>query len=101
MSELPPKRSRLPRDLGPRVAVALPAAAVLVVLNHVGGLAFALPLAVLGLLGAWELARLRPAIGGPVFLAGLIWVALCLTHAVLLRELPHGAGLVVDVLLAT
>ena len=81
--------------------MALPAAAVLAVLNHLGGVAFALPLAVLGVLGAWELARLRPAIGWPVFLAGLAWVAVCLVHAVLLRDLPHGAGLVVDVLLAT
>ncbi len=80
--------------------MAVPAAAVLVLLNHLGGLAFALPMAALGLLGALELARLRANIGWPVFLAGVAWLVLCLTHAVLLRNLPHGAGLVVDVLLA-
>lgn len=31
---------------------------------------------------------------------GLIWVGLGVTHAVLIRELPHGGGLLIDVLLA-
>ena len=141
--DTPPRRSRLPADLAPRVAVAVPAAAVLLALNHSGGLAFALPLAVLGALGQAELARLagvpaRAAVPGclavavaillaleqvalaPLALAavpvaallggrraalvaagGLAWIGLCLAHAVLLRDLDHGAGLVVDVLLAT
>jgi phosphatidate cytidylyltransferase len=80
--------------------VAVPAVAVLVLVNHLGGVAFALPLAVLGLIGVWELARLRPMTGWAIFAAGVAWLTLCLVHAVLLRELPHGAGLVVDVLLA-
>ena len=125
------------------MAVAVPAAAVLLALNHSGGLAFALPLAVLGALGQAELARLagvplRTAAPGclavaaaillalydvalaPLALAavpvaallggrraglvaagGLAWIGVCLAHAVLLRQLDHGAGLVVDVLLAT
>ena len=138
-----PARSRLPSDLAPRVAVAVPAAAVLLALNHSGGLAFALPLALLGALGQAELARLLSvpvraavpgclAVGAAILLAledaalaplalvampvaallggrraalatagGLAWLGLCLAHAVLLRELDHGAGLVVAVLLAT
>ncbi len=143
----PRRRARLPADLAPRVAIAVPAAAVLVALNHSGGLAFALPLALLGALGHAELARLaalplRAALPGCLAVAavtllaledpgatplalialpasaalapagqrgraaavtagGLAWLGVCLAHAVLLRELPHGAGLVVDVLLAT
>ena len=34
-------------------------------------------------------------------LFGLLWVGLPLAHAVFLRELPHGDGLMVDVLVAT
>ena len=125
------------------MAVAVPAVVVLLALNHSGGLAFALPLAILGALGQAELARLsgvplRAAAPGCVAVAaaillaledvtlaplaivavpvaallggrraalvaagGLAWIGVCLAHAVLLRELDHGAGLVVDVLLAT
>ena len=147
----PTRRSRLPSDLGPRVAVAVPAVVVLLALNHSGGLAFAIPLAVLGALGHWELSRLAqlpPAAAIPgcgavaaaaitgledvsaepralgallvagalaagvsrpgarnraflVTLGGFAWLGVCLMFAVMLRELPHGAGLVVDVLLAT
>ena len=32
---------------------------------------------------------------------GIAWVGLALAHAVFLRELPHGEGLMIDVLLAT
>ncbi|MDQ3607293.1 MAG: hypothetical protein M3459_00070, partial [Actinomycetota bacterium] len=48
---------RLPADLGPRVAVALPAAAVTVALILVGGAAFASAVAALGALAAVELTR--------------------------------------------
>jgi phosphatidate cytidylyltransferase len=34
-------------------------------------------------------------------LLGVVWVGLALAHAVLLRDLDHGDGLIVDVLLAT
>jgi phosphatidate cytidylyltransferase len=81
--------------------VALPAAALLLALNHAGGLAFAVPVALLGLAGVLELARMFPAHRPLAILAGVLWVGGCLTHAVLLRAEPHGAGLVVDVLLAT
>ena len=32
---------------------------------------------------------------------GLAWIGLAFAHAVLLRELPHGDGIVVDVLVGT
>jgi phosphatidate cytidylyltransferase len=34
-------------------------------------------------------------------LLGVFWIGLALAHAVLLRDLPHGDGLIVDVLIAT
>jgi phosphatidate cytidylyltransferase len=36
-----------------------------------------------------------------VTLFGVLWIGLPFVHAVLLRELPHGDGLIVDVLVAT
>ena len=36
-----------------------------------------------------------------VTLLGVLWVGVALAHAVLLRELPHGDGLVIDVLVGT
>ena len=52
-----PQRGRLPADLTARVAVAVPAAVVLLALVALGGLPFALALAVLGVLAAVELMR--------------------------------------------
>ena len=49
------RRARLPPDLGARVAVAVPAAVVLLALVALGGLPFALALAALGVLAAVEL----------------------------------------------
>jgi phosphatidate cytidylyltransferase len=34
-------------------------------------------------------------------LLGIVWIGLALSHAVLLRQLPHGGALVVDVLIGT
>jgi phosphatidate cytidylyltransferase len=52
------------------------------------------------------LAFLRPrrahiswAIAATMF--GILWIGLAMVHAVFLRELPHGDGLVVDVLIGT
>jgi phosphatidate cytidylyltransferase len=36
-----------------------------------------------------------------VTLLGIVWIGVALAHAVLLRELPHGGALVVDVLIGT
>ena len=51
-SAAPPPRARrrLPADLPARIAVAVPAAAVLVLLIDLGGIAFAATLALLGVL---------------------------------------------------
>jgi phosphatidate cytidylyltransferase len=143
----------MPADLRARVVVALPLAAVAVALVAAGGLALALPLALLGALALHELHAMagRPAppawtghiavaalplaalaggrhalLGALVAALGLLfaafalggrreqalgsiavsalalwWVGLALGHGVLLREAPHGAWLVVDVMLGT
>jgi phosphatidate cytidylyltransferase len=41
----------------------------------------------------------RPSVGGlAVTLLGIYWIGFALAHAVLLRGLPHGLGIVIDVL---
>jgi phosphatidate cytidylyltransferase len=48
------------------------------------------------------LLQLRPSVGGmAVTLLGIYWIGLAVAHAVLLRGLPHGSGIVVDVLVGT
>jgi phosphatidate cytidylyltransferase len=39
--------------------------------------------------------------GMAITLLGTLWIGLAIAHAVLLRELPHGGGIVVDVLVGT
>lgn len=39
--------------------------------------------------------------GASVTILGLVWIATALGHAVLLRDLPHGDGIVIDVLVGT
>jgi phosphatidate cytidylyltransferase len=44
----------------------------------------------------------RPSVGGlAVTVLGIYWIGFALAHAVMLRGLPHGAGIVVDVLVGT
>jgi phosphatidate cytidylyltransferase len=51
------------------------------------------------LLFGLALAQRRPsAIGMAVTLLGIYWIGFALAHAVLLRGLPHGTGIVIDVL---
>jgi len=58
--------------------------------------------AALPLLFALTLLQPRPSAGGlAVTLLGVYWIGLALAHAVLLRRLPHGAGIVIDVLVGT
>jgi phosphatidate cytidylyltransferase len=48
------------------------------------------------------LAQRRPSFGGlALTLLGIYWVGLALAHAVMLRGLPHGEGIVLDVLVGT
>jgi phosphatidate cytidylyltransferase len=44
----------------------------------------------------------RPSVGGlAVTLLGVYWIGFALAHAVMLRGLPHGLGIVIDVLVGT
>jgi phosphatidate cytidylyltransferase len=48
------------------------------------------------------LAQPRPSVGGvAVTLLGIYWIGFALAHAVMLRGLPHGLGIVIDVLVGT
>jgi phosphatidate cytidylyltransferase len=48
---------------------------------------------------ALSLVSPRPSVGGvAVTLLGIYWIGFALAHAVLLRGLPHGEGVVIDVL---
>jgi phosphatidate cytidylyltransferase len=58
--------------------------------------------AALPLLFGLTLLQPRPSVGGlAVTLLGIYWIGLGLAHAVLLRGLPHGLGIVIDVLVGT
>jgi phosphatidate cytidylyltransferase len=58
--------------------------------------------AVLPVLFGLTLAQNRPSVGGmAVTLLGIYWIGFALAHAVLLRGLPHGLGIVIDVLVGT
>jgi phosphatidate cytidylyltransferase len=58
--------------------------------------------AVLPLLFGLTVLQPRPSVGGlSVTLLGIYWIGLALAHAVLLRGLPHGLGIVIDVLVGT
>jgi phosphatidate cytidylyltransferase len=48
------------------------------------------------------LAGPRPSVGGlALTLLGIYWIGFAFAHAVLLRGLPHGEGIVIDVLVGT
>jgi phosphatidate cytidylyltransferase len=56
----------------------------------------------LPLLFGLTLLQPRPSVGGlSVTLLGVVWIGLAVAHAVLLRGLPHGLGIVLDVLVGT
>ncbi len=58
--------------------------------------------AVLPVLFGLTLLQRRPSAGGMALtLLGIYWIGFALAHAVLLRELPHGEGIVIDVLVGT
>jgi phosphatidate cytidylyltransferase len=149
----PPPEAKKKSDLGARVAVAVPAAIILLVLLHQGGIVFTIAITAIGLVALHELyamfATARPAklagfagliavtlsahygdqyevllaamaviplafiltiaqpSGGEGMVAialtllGIYWIALALAHGILLRDLPHGEGVIIDVLLGT
>jgi phosphatidate cytidylyltransferase len=146
-----PRRST--SDLGGRVIVAIPAAIAVIVVNALGGPAWALALFAVGALCLHELYTMTRAVrpvaaAGFIGLAGLLaaalygtefhvllaavalvpvlfaltavgpgrahatlsmattllgiyWIGFALAHAVMLRELPHGEGIVINVLVGT
>ena len=56
----------------------------------------------LPLLFALTLLQRRPTIGGmSLTLLGIYWIGVALAYAMLLRRLPHGEGIVIDVLVGT
>jgi phosphatidate cytidylyltransferase len=58
--------------------------------------------AALPLVFAMTLAQPRPSVGAiAVTLLGIYWIGFALAHAVLLRGLPHGLGIVIDVAVGT
>ena len=58
--------------------------------------------AILPLLFGLTLVQRQPSVGGiAVTLLGVYWIGLALAHAVMLRGLPHGQGIVIDVLVGT
>jgi phosphatidate cytidylyltransferase len=51
---------------------------------------------------ALTLLQPRPSVGSiAITLLGIYWIGFALAHAVLLRGLPHGLGIVIDVLVGT
>ena len=58
--------------------------------------------AALPVLFGLTLAQRHPSVGGMALtLLGIYWIGFALAHAVLLRGLPHGEGIVIDVLVGT
>jgi phosphatidate cytidylyltransferase len=56
----------------------------------------------LPVLFAFTLLAPNPSVGGmAITLLGIYWIGFGLAHAVLLRDLPHGLGIVIDVLVGT
>lgn len=97
-------RGGLPPDLVPRIAVAVPAGAALVGVLVLGGWVWAAAMVAFAVLGTLELARLGRRAGWgrlTVALLAFAWLGTGFGHAILLRELDHGAQLVLAVLLAT
>lgn len=55
--------------------------------------------AIMPVLFALTISQRRPSVGGMALtLLGIYWIGFALAHAVLLRGLPHGLGIVIDVL---
>ncbi len=58
--------------------------------------------AALPLVFGLTLASPRPSVGGiAVTLLGIYWIGFALAHAVMLRGLPHGLGIVIDIAVGT
>jgi phosphatidate cytidylyltransferase len=98
---------RMTRDAHPFVPVAFAAAAAMVVAAYYGThfqivIAFVCVFPVMFVAAVARPSRDGVMIAMAVTVFGIVWIGVPFVHAVLLRELPdHGAGLLVDVLVAT
>lgn len=98
---------RMTSDARPFALVGFAAAAALVVAAFYGSqfqmmiaLAASIPAVFVAAVARPDRERVTLSIAITIF--GIVWIAVPFAHAVLLRELPaHGAGLLVDVLVAT
>jgi phosphatidate cytidylyltransferase len=88
----------------PARLAGLLALAALLLAAHYGGPSQVLLVAVVSLPLVFAVALLgpRPSAGGvAITLLGIFWIGFALAHAVMLRGLPHGIGIVIDVLVGT
>jgi phosphatidate cytidylyltransferase len=98
---------RMTRRFQPLPPVAFAAAAGLVIAAHYGGqlqmmIVLVATFPVMFVLAAARGTREGVTTAVAVTLLAIVWIALPLAHAVLLRKLPlHGGALVIDVLVAT
>ena len=97
---------RISGHAGPLRIAGFLATAGLLAVALVGGpqqmvlaVAATIPLCLVAALAARQRDGLTRAVA--VTVLGVAWIGLSLAHGVLLRELPHGTALVIDVLLAT
>jgi phosphatidate cytidylyltransferase len=98
---------RMTRDAHPFLPVGLAAAAAMVVAAYYGTqfqivIAFVCVFPVMFAAAVARPSREGVMMAMAVTVFGIVWIGVPFAHAVLLRELPdHGAGLLVDVLVAT
>ncbi len=86
-----------------RLAGFIALAGMLLAANYGGrGQVMLAVVASLPVLFGLTLVQRHPSVGGlALTLLGIFWIGLGLSHAVLLRGLPHGEGIVIDVLVGT
>lgn len=86
-----------------RLAGFLALAGMLMAANYGGRAQLMLAaVAALPVLFGLTLAQRHPSVGGMTLtLLGIFWIGFGLAHAVLLRGLPHGEGILIDVLVGT
>lgn len=94
-------RRAQPVDLAGYLALAGLLGAALYAGRDAIPLALALSLPLVFALAVVRRRRDDVAWGIAATLLGVVWIGLALAHAVLLRELPHGGALLVDVLIGT
>jgi phosphatidate cytidylyltransferase len=90
----------------PVPVVGLAALAAMVLSARYGGqrqvlevMVAAIPVVFLAMLGRVHHGGATVAIAGTLF--GILWIGMAFSHAELLRKLPHGDGITIDVLLGT